>query len=325
MAQREGTDELLLGVLVLHGIDGDGIGGADALVARTAVAHDRDECTAHAGIGGQCGLGEDAGEDGVAKDAVTQWPVHGLAQAVAVVALDGLLGGLEVVVAGLENEANFVEWGLHGEVIDQAKFEFNVALVAIAAAVRLLVEQHLGVARDVHKAGVRPADDGAGGMATSLAQDLNIQFVAFALLELDVDASLINVLLALLDGLGTNVLDDLELVLALADDGAQGDGDGQADHACAGDAHAHGVLEDVGTQQGGDFLRFSAQCLGGAGYTQCHCHGLGTAHSGDNLALHQRDNLLSNVLLNHIVKFLVLSNNTVASTFFQAMEIVLKI
>ena len=198
---------------------------------------------------------------------MTQWPVHGLAQAVAVVALDGLLGGLEVVVAGLENEADFVEWGLHGEVIDQAKFEFNVALVAIAAAVRLLVEQHLGVARDVHKAGVRPADDGAGGMATSLAQDLNIQFVAFALLELDVDASLINVLLALLDGLGTNVLDDLELVLALADDGAQGDGDGQAYHARAGDAYAHGVLEDVGTEQCRDFFRSRAQGLGSSGYT----------------------------------------------------------
>ena len=60
MAEGEGTDELLLGVLVLHGIDGDGVGGADALVARAAVAHHGDEGAAHAGIGGQGGLGEDA-------------------------------------------------------------------------------------------------------------------------------------------------------------------------------------------------------------------------------------------------------------------------
>ena len=57
---------------------------------------------------------------------------------------------------------------------------------------------------------------------------------------------LVDVLLPLLKRFGGDVLEYFELVLRLADDGTQGDSDGQAYHASAGDAHAHGVFEDVG-------------------------------------------------------------------------------
>ena len=42
VAQDERSREFFLGILVLFGINGHGIGGADALVARARIAHHRD-------------------------------------------------------------------------------------------------------------------------------------------------------------------------------------------------------------------------------------------------------------------------------------------
>ena len=277
------------------------IGSADALIARATIAHDGDEGAAHTGIAGQGGLGEDAREDGVAEDAVAQRPVHGLAQAVTVIVLERFLGGFEVVVAGLEDEIDLVERGCHGEVIDQAQVQCDIVIAVVAGnAVGHIVDEHDGVIiGGAHKAGVRTLNDGAGGVSAALADGFDIELVAAVLFQVDNDAVLVDEALALFHGLGGDVLEHLELVLALTDDGAQCDGDGQAYHAGAGDAHTHGVLQDVGTQQDGDFLRTAAQHLGGAAHTQGHCHGLGTSHGRNHLAFHQRDNLFSNLLFNH--------------------------
>lgn len=52
MTQTHGTDEFFLRVLVLSGEHGNGIGGADALVARTAVRHHGNHGASHAGVAG---------------------------------------------------------------------------------------------------------------------------------------------------------------------------------------------------------------------------------------------------------------------------------
>ena len=52
MTQTHGTDEFFLRVLVLCGEYGNGIGGADALVARSAVRHHGNHCASHAGVAG---------------------------------------------------------------------------------------------------------------------------------------------------------------------------------------------------------------------------------------------------------------------------------
>ena len=68
MAEHEGSDELFLGVLVLEGIDGNRIGGTDALVAAAAVAHHGNHGSSHAGVAGRGGLGEDMREDAFAEN-----------------------------------------------------------------------------------------------------------------------------------------------------------------------------------------------------------------------------------------------------------------
>lgn len=51
----------------------------------------------------------------------------------------------------------------------------------------------------------------------------------------------------------------IELVFALADEGTEGNGDGQADHASAGNTYTHGILQDVSTQKDLYLLRTAAQ------------------------------------------------------------------
>ena len=85
---------------------------------------------------------------------MAQRPVHRFAQTVAVVALERLLGGLEVVVARLDDEADLVKRSLHCKVIDQAQVQRDVAAVVIVTAAGLFIEQHFVVAGDAHKMGV---------------------------------------------------------------------------------------------------------------------------------------------------------------------------
>ena len=67
--------------------------------------------------------------------------------------------------------------------------------------------------------GVRALNDGAGRMTAALGDDFDVQLVAAVLFELDVDAVLADVLLALFQGLRGDVLEYLKLVVALADEG----------------------------------------------------------------------------------------------------------
>ena len=92
--------------------------------------------------------------------------------------------------------------------------------------------------------------DGLSRTFPSLAGNLYVEFLLDALLQHDADAVLGYVLLAGLQRLWGKVLQDLQLVLALPNQGSQGDGNGQAYHASARNAYSHGVLQDVGTQLG---------------------------------------------------------------------------
>ena len=97
MAQRQGTNQLLLGILILRGIHNHGIGGTDTLVATTAVAHHRNHRPTHSGIASRSRARDDMREDIVAEDAMAQRTVHRLAQAMTIVALDGKFRRLDVV------------------------------------------------------------------------------------------------------------------------------------------------------------------------------------------------------------------------------------
>ena len=85
---------------------------------------------------------------------------------------------------------------------------------------------------------------------------------------------------------GSQVLEHLQTVVRVAALHGQGHGDVEPHHAGAGDADAHGVLEDVGAHLHADLRRTQGSvqrtCLG---YGQCYRDGFGAAQGGLHLAV----------------------------------------
>src|SRR3712207_2497461 len=128
MAQRERPDELFLGVLILHRVDRNGVRGAYSLVTRPAVAHHRNHGTTHSGVAsGRC-FRDNVREYAVTEYAMTERTVHGLAQTVAIIALNTFLGGFQVVFLGLENEAQPLHGSGGGKVPNGLHVELEVVL-----------------------------------------------------------------------------------------------------------------------------------------------------------------------------------------------------
>lgn len=93
---------------------------------------------------------------------------------------------------------------------------------------------------------VRMAALDDGGLATplSLAGHLDVEQFADVRLHADVDAVLGDEALAFGECLGREVLQHLQLVFRLADEGSQRNGDGQTYHAGAGNADTHRVFQE---------------------------------------------------------------------------------
>ena len=151
----------------------------------------------------------------------------------------------------------------------------------------------------VNEAGVTAGDDGRSLLVACAADNLDVEFLGDAFLLFYEDAVLSEVLFARLERLGGEVLEHLKLIVALADEGTEGDGYGQSYHACSRDADTHSVLQDVCTQQSLYFLGAAAQLLRCLCGTQSDTHRLRTSYGGNYLAMYHRYYLLSDLFVNH--------------------------
>ena len=113
------------------------------------------------------------------------------------------------------------------------------------------------------------------------------------------DALFVDEASAGLYGLGSAILQHLQLIGGLAYQGTQRHSNGKPNHACAGNAYPHGILQNVGTQLEGNLLRSAAQYLGSLGNAQGNGNRLGTPNGWYNFGLHQSDNLLSFGICHH--------------------------
>ena len=87
-----------------------------------------------------------------------------------------------------------------------------------------------------------------GHLVAAGAGDVDEELVFVFFFQLDVDAVFGNHFFALLHTLRRATFEHFQLFFAVADKYAQGNGDRQANHPRAGDAHAHRVFKYVGTQ-----------------------------------------------------------------------------
>ena len=93
--------------------------------------------------------------------------------------------------------------------------------------------------------GVRPCDDDRDVVVTVVALHLDIEFLGRIFFLQNFDTILGDILLALLHIFGCGVFQHFEAVFRLADQGAEGDGDGQSYHPRARNAYAHSVFQDI--------------------------------------------------------------------------------
>ena len=202
---------------------------------------------------------------------------------------EGTFGGGLVQPAGFEYETQFVQGRRGGEIPHTLQREGHVALGIGIGGRCAFVEFDPAVALQEDEARVPAGDDGHGATTRGAGFDLDIEFLGDRLLESDGDAFFGNVAAAALDGLGGHVAQHFELVFGTSDQRTQSHGDGQTDHAGAGNADAHGVLEDVGAQAHRDRLGQHAEQLGGARRAERHGNGFGAADGGNHLAADEVD------------------------------------
>lgn len=94
VAHYESACQLLVGVVVVAGVNDYRQGSCNSLVAASRVAHYRNHCACHAGIAGGAGNAQHVGENALAQDAAPEGAGECFAEVVAVIALQGFFGGV---------------------------------------------------------------------------------------------------------------------------------------------------------------------------------------------------------------------------------------
>ena len=297
MTEHQGTNQLLLCILVFQGINHHRIGGTDTLVTTATVTHHRNHGSTHSGITGRSGAGKDMREDVVAEDTTAQRTIHRLTQTVAIVALYRFLGSLHIIFLGLEDEANLIERSGGCEFVNQAEIQLDIVILHISRSSITLVENHLTIALNIHKVGMRTGNDSCSSAVAGIADYLNIEFIYIALFQLDVDVSILDILLAQLQGIRSKILENLEFILRLSDEGTERNCDRQTDHTGSWNTHTHRILEHIRTQAYLDALRTLTQSGSSLSCTESHSHRFGTADGRHNFLVDERNDALPLIFL----------------------------
>ena len=206
-------------------------------------------------------------ENVVAEDTMAQRTIHRLTQTVAIVALDRFLGSLHIIFLGLEDEANLIERSGGCEFVNQAEIQLDIVILHISRSSTTLVENHLTIALYIHKVGMRTGNDSCSSAVAGIADYLDIEFIYIALFQLDVDVSILDILFAQLQGIRSKILENLEFILRLSDEGTERNCDRQTNHASAWNTHTHRILEHIRTQKNFNTFRALAQCSSSLGCT----------------------------------------------------------
>ena len=170
--------------------------------------------------------------------------------------------------------------------------------IAVVSGEVALVGQRLcgGVRVAVYKSGVLVGNGGLCGVPFGIGgDDVDIQFFFNIIGQRDVDAPLVDVGFSALHIGGCGIAEHFQSIGRLAHNRPEGNGDGQPHHSCAGDADAHCIFEDVGTEAGTNSGGQCAQSLGDASCGQRYADGLSATDGRDDLPAHQCEDVLSSV------------------------------
>ena len=259
VAQREGTDQILLALEALLRIYPDRQRGGDALVAAAGIAHHGHFQTRHTGVAGGGGVSQYLGIDAVAEELLVRLEEDHFPELVAVIAAQGDFGGFLVEFGGFKDEVQLADGRGRGEVVNQRHGERNVTGDGVAGRGAAIVGEDFAVLGDVAEMGVFTADDDGGAVVAVVARHLDVKLLLGIFFLDDADALLADVLFGGFHGFGIHVLQHFQPVFRLSGNGTECNGDGKPHHASAGYADPHGVLEHVGAQSHFNLLGHPAQ------------------------------------------------------------------
>ena len=98
-------------------------------------------------------------------------------------------------------------------------------------------------------------------------------------------APFVNEGLATLHVIGRYVTQHLQLIVTLAYERTQCHGNGESHHVGARNAHPHGILQDIGTEQHVNLLGLHTQFLCCHGGTETYGHRFRASHGRNDLSL----------------------------------------
>ena len=233
------------------------------------------------------------GEDVVTHDAASEGAGECLAKRVAIVPTQCSAGGFFVHAPRFENETYLLEGHGHGIVPHFLQIQRQGLFGCIAGSIfrtefTAAVKEYLPALLHIYIMCMLVRKDGDAAVLSGATLSLDIEFVGGIFLQGDVDALCLHQFLACLDVLGSAVCQHLKFSFGLTDECTEGNGDGETRHARTGNADAHGVFEDIGTETYVYALGLAAQEFTGTGDSQCDANGLGATHSGHDFTTHQR-------------------------------------
>ena len=189
----------------------------------------------------------------------------------------------------LQDEANFVERGVDGEIIDGILIELHV-VGGGGRGVGDEFEELFAVMLHQHKLSVGARNHSVGRVPVGFHGYIYIEVARWILEMPHVYSFFIDIFLALFKRIGIHVAKHLEAIFRLAHNRTERNGNRQANHAGAGDAHAHGILYHVAAEKNVDALRKSAKGFAGTCHTQRHCGRLRASDCRHHFALDQSYN-----------------------------------
>ena len=120
-------------------------------------------------------------EDGTTKDALAQWAIYGLAQVVAIIALDGLIRRTQIHFLRLDHELYLLQGSRSGELIHQGHVERYAILLRLGYAGSPHVQQTLSVFLHKNDTGMAVGNDSGSLMTCRGASHLGVQSLFYSL------------------------------------------------------------------------------------------------------------------------------------------------
>ena len=205
----------------------DGQRRGDPLITTTGITHHRNHSAVHPGVASGGSHRQHVRIGRVAQVFATEIARNRLADRMAIVPLHGGLGGRLVQPGRLHDETDLIQRHVHGEIIHHRERETQILLlfpVGLTSGVRQRVHKDRPILLQIDETGMLMADHRRRPRIAGPADHLDIELVNL-LLQVDRDGPVLHQCLTPLQSFRCQILQHLQPISRLTDQGTQRDRD----------------------------------------------------------------------------------------------------